>query len=52
MRLYYDHIAEVEEDKSDSEEEEENEAGKSIFQNKNGEEEGDVNFNNIFIMNI
>ncbi|EAS07526.3 PAS domain S-box protein (macronuclear) [Tetrahymena thermophila SB210] len=41
MRLYYDHIAEVEDDKSDSEEEEENEMNKSIFQNKNDEDEGD-----------
>lgn len=31
MRLYYDHIAEVEDDKSDSEDEEEKEAQKSIF---------------------
>jgi hypothetical protein len=31
MRLYYDHIAEVEEERSDSEEDEEGEAQKSIF---------------------
>ena len=42
MRLYYDHIAEVEEERSDSEEDEEAEAQKSIFQDKNDEEEGEV----------
>ncbi|EGR33913.1 PAS domain S-box family protein [Ichthyophthirius multifiliis] len=46
MRLYYDHIAEVdlEEEKSDSEEEE-GDIKKSIFQNQNDEDGDDVNIN-------
>jgi hypothetical protein len=46
MRLYYDHIAEVEleEEKSDSEEED-GDKKKSIFQNQNDEDDDELNIN-------